>query len=59
MPEHGLEVGFQMHLNGSRGPAGRDVKLIWSDADTQDGSANDPNLFGRLVFHEVGTPAGD
>lgn len=58
-PEHGLEVGFQMHLNGASSPSGRDVKLIWSDADTEDGSANNPSLFGRLVFHKVGTPTGE
>ncbi len=50
---HGLEVGLQAHANGSSGGA-RDVKLIWSAADTRDTSWQDPSVFGRAVFYELG-----
>jgi beta-glucosidase len=53
---HGLEVGLQAHANGSSGGA-RDVKLIWSAADTRDTSWQDPSVFGRAVFYELGNPA--
>lgn len=51
----GPRLGLQLRLNGSSGPAGRGVKPIWSDADTQDGGANDPSLFGRLMVREIGS----
>ncbi len=50
---HGLEVGLQAHANGSSGGS-RDVKLIWSAADTRDTSWQDPSVFGRGVFYELG-----
>jgi beta-glucosidase len=52
---HGLEIGLQAHANGSSGGS-RDVKLIWSAADTRDTSWQDPSVFGRGVFYEVGNP---
>jgi beta-glucosidase len=52
-PEHGGVLGFQVHLNGAS-TANRDTKLIWSLRDTSDQSYNDPSVFGRLVFFEVG-----
>ncbi len=48
-PKQSVEIGFQVHLNGSSG-AGRDTKLIWSLADTDDQSYTNPSLFGRLFF---------
>jgi beta-glucosidase len=53
---HGLEIGLQAHANGSSGGS-RDVKLIWSAADTNDTSWQNPAVFGRGVFYEVGNPA--
>jgi beta-glucosidase len=53
---HGLEIGLQAHANGSSGGS-RDVKLIWSAADTRDTSWQDPSVFGRGVFYELGNPA--
>ncbi len=52
---HGLEIGVQAHANGSAGGS-RDVKLIWSAADTRDTSWQDPSVFGRGVFYELGNP---
>jgi endoglucanase len=52
---HGLEIGVQAHANGSSG-GDRDVKLIWSAADTNDTSWQDPSVFGRGVFYELGNP---
>jgi endoglucanase len=52
-PEHGLAVGFQAQANGAT-TADRDVKLIWSLADTSDTSWQDPSVFGSGVFFEVG-----
>jgi hypothetical protein len=49
VPEHLGVLGFQTHLNGSSSND-RDTKLIWSAADTQDQSWQNPSLFGRLVF---------
>ena len=48
-PEHLGVLGFQTHLNGSSS-TDRDVKLIWSAADTADQSYNNPSLFGQLIF---------
>jgi GH35 family endo-1,4-beta-xylanase len=48
-PEHLGVLGFQAHLNGSSADD-RDTKLIWSAADTQDNSWQDPSLFGQLIF---------
>src|SRR5690606_27593147 len=52
-PEHGLTIGFQAHANGASS-ADRDVKLIWSLADTEDTSWQDPSVFGSGIFFEVG-----
>lgn len=49
VPEHLGVLGFQTHLNGTSG-TDRDTKLIWSAADTQDQSWNNPSLFGQLIF---------
>lgn len=51
--EHGTEVGFQAQANGAT-ESSRDVKLIWSNADTTDNSWQDPSLFGTAIFYEVG-----
>lgn len=50
---HGLEIGVQTHANGSSG-GGRDVKLIWSSKDTSDTSYQNPSVFGRGLFYEMG-----
>ena len=52
-PEHGLEIGFQAQINGAS-QQDRDVKLIWSKADTTDQSWNIPRIFGRGLFFELG-----
>lgn len=52
-PAHGLEVGFQAQINGAT-TQDRDVKLIWSKADTGDLSWQNPRLFGRAIFFELG-----
>ncbi len=52
-PEHGNVIGFQVHLN-SASTGSRDLKLIWSAADTTDRSYQDPSLFGKLIFFEIG-----
>ncbi|HEX3053680.1 MAG TPA: glycoside hydrolase family 3 N-terminal domain-containing protein [Aggregatilineaceae bacterium] len=52
-PTHGGEIGFQVHLN-SASEKDRDTKLIWSIFDTSDRSYQDPSLFGRLIFFEIG-----
>lgn len=54
-PAHGLEVGFQTQANGAS-ELNRDVKLIWSAADTDDTSWSNPAVFGRALFFEVGSP---
>jgi beta-glucosidase len=51
--EQGSVIGFQAHGNGSSGE-NRDVKLIWSNADTNDQSYLNPSLFGVGMFYEVG-----
>jgi endoglucanase len=53
-PEHGLEIGFQAQSNGAT-EKDRNVKLVWSLADTNDHSWSDPSLFGSAVFFEVGS----
>lgn len=53
-PAHGLEIGFQAHANGASA-VDRDVKLIWSNADTGDSSWQNPSVFGRALFFEVGS----
>ncbi len=55
-PQHGGVLGFQVHLNGAS-KNNRDLKVIWSKADTNDSSYYDPNVFGRLIFYEIGQPA--
>ncbi len=50
---HGQEIGFQAQINGAT-TQDRDVKLIWSKADTSDLSWEQPNLFGRALFYELG-----
>jgi endoglucanase len=51
---HGQEIGFQMQGNGAS-VQNRDVKLIWSAADTKDTSYLDPSVFGRGIFFKVGS----
>ncbi len=50
---HGKEFGFQAQINGAS-VQDRDIKLIWSNADTADNSWQDPRLFGRALFFELG-----
>ncbi|TET52124.1 MAG: hypothetical protein E3J64_05725, partial [Anaerolineales bacterium] len=52
-PEHGREIGFQAQINGAT-EADRNVKLIWSSADTSDSSWSNPRVFGRALFFEIG-----
>ncbi|MCB9452528.1 MAG: glycoside hydrolase family 3 C-terminal domain-containing protein [Anaerolineaceae bacterium] len=52
-PQHGRAIGFQVHLN-SASTSNRDGKLIWSIYDGGDHSYQDPSLFGRLIFYEIG-----
>jgi beta-glucosidase len=52
-PEHGAEIGFQVHLNGAS-ELNRDTKLIWSIYDSSDQSYQNPGVFGRLIFFEIG-----
>ncbi len=52
--EHGREIGFQVQANGAS-VQDRDVKLIWSAADTGDTSWQNPSLFGRGIFFKVGS----
>ena len=52
-PAHGNMIGFQVHLNGAS-TGSRDSKLIWSAKDTADVSYLHPNVFGELVFYEIG-----
>lgn len=51
---HGKEIGFQAQLNGAS-VKDRDVKLIWSLADTDDNSWQKPNLFGRALLFKIGS----
>lgn len=52
-PEHGTEIGFQAQANGAA-EQDRNVKLIWSNLDASDQSWQNPSLFGRAVFFEIG-----
>lgn len=52
-PAHGAAIGVQAQMNGAT-TQDRDVKLIWSLADTGDTSWNDPSVFGFGIFYEVG-----
>jgi endoglucanase len=53
-PAHGKEIGFQAQMNGAS-KQDRDVKLIWSLADSSDNSWQNPSLFGRAIFFKVGS----
>lgn len=53
-PKHGAEFGFQAQTNGAT-KLDRDVKLIWSNADTADQSWQNPSLFGEAIFFQVGS----
>ena len=53
-PKHGAAFGFQAQTNGAT-KLDRDVKLIWSNADTADQSWQNPSLFGEAIFFEVGS----
>lgn len=50
---HGKEFGFQAQINGASAQD-RDIKLIWSNADKSDNSWQNPSLFGRALFFELG-----
>ena len=50
---HGKEIGFQAQINGAS-KQDRDIKLIWSKADASDLSWENPSLFGRALFYELG-----
>ena len=51
--EHGNVIGFQVHLNGAS-QGDRNLKAIWSVFDRADSSYQNPSVFGRLVFFEIG-----
>jgi beta-glucosidase len=51
--DHGNVIGFQVHLNGAS-TANRDLKLIWSVFDKADKSYQNPSVFGKLIFFEIG-----
>jgi beta-glucosidase len=53
-PTHGAVIGFQTQLNGAS-DQDRNVKLIWSLADTSDNSYQNPSLFGQGIFFKVGS----
>ncbi len=53
-PQHGSIIGFQTHLNGAS-DKDRNVKLIWSLADTGDASYQNPSLFGQGIFFKTGS----
>lgn len=52
-PAHGAEIGFQAQANGAS-VRDRNVQLSWSKADTANGSWQNPSLFGRALFFEIG-----
>lgn len=52
-PAHGAEIGFQAQANGAA-VRDRNVLLSWSKADPNNGSWQNPSLFGRGIFFEVG-----
>ncbi|RMG73113.1 MAG: beta-glucosidase [Chloroflexi bacterium] len=51
-PAHGGIIGFQVHLNATSSGS-RDTKLIWSNADTNDQSYQNPSVFGYLMFFDL------
>lgn len=53
VPEHAGELGFNVHLNAAA-KENRDTKMIWSRLDVSDSSYQTPNVFGRLIFFEIG-----
>lgn len=53
-PAKGRTLGFQVHLNGASS-TDRDTKLIWSAADTNDSSYQNPSVFGQLIYVEAGS----
>ncbi len=53
-PAHGLTIGFQAQANGAT-EQDRDAKLIWSKADKNDASWQDPSVFGKAVFFKIGS----
>lgn len=53
IPAHGAEIGLQLQANGAS-VADRNVLLSWSKADTNNGSWQNPSLFGRALFFEIG-----
>ena len=52
-PGHGANLGFQVHANGASS-GDRNVKLIWSVADVDDISYNNPSVFGSAVLVDAG-----
>lgn len=48
-PAAGERFGLQVQANGSSG-VGRDLKVSWSAADTDDTSFEDPSVFAQGVF---------
>lgn len=52
-PSHGTVVPFNAHLNGAS-VDNRDTLLNWSVLDTSDRSYQDPSVFAKLIFYEVG-----
>jgi hypothetical protein len=52
-PSHGKTIGFQVQANGAT-QQDRDSKIIWSKLDTGDESYNNPAVFGRAMFFEIG-----
>src|SRR5258708_39200312 len=55
VPSHVLNIGLNAKANGAS-VKDRDIKLIWSAADTKDTSYLAPNVFGRGIFFKVGSP---
>ncbi len=53
-PEHGSTIGFQAQSNGATAKD-RDSQLVWSKADKNNTSYQDPSVFGRGVFFKVGS----
>jgi hypothetical protein len=53
-PAAGRTLGFQVHLNGASA-ADRDTKLIWSAADSNDSSYQNPSVFGQLIYVPSGS----
>ncbi len=53
-PETGRTMGFQVHLNGASS-LDRDTKLIWSAADSNDSSYQNPSVFGQLIYVPAGS----